>query len=96
VRLLLRIIFLAAIPVGIAAFYSVYAEVPGLEGQAQHVVCGNNDKARCKVRLAKLARTPLTRSFVFSGPDGKTQVDCRRAMGLVGDFSCSRAPAVTY
>lgn len=100
-RALLRVIALLAIPVGIAAFYSVYAEAPGLEVQAQRVVCGNEkdkdrEKARCKVRLAKLARTPFARSFVFTGPDGKTQVDCRRSMGLVGDFSCARSASVTY
>jgi hypothetical protein len=91
VRTLLRILALMLIPIGIAAFYSVYRDEPGLDSAARRVVCGK-DEARCKLRLAKLARTPFRRAFVYNGPDGPVQVDCRRSMGLIGDYSCARAP----
>ena len=54
------------------------------------------EEARCKQRFSKLARTPFRRAFVFTGPDGPVQVDCRRSMTLIGDYSCSRAPRVDF
>jgi hypothetical protein len=93
-RVLLRILSIVAIPVGIASFYSVYADEPGLDGVAQRTACAGQ-KGQCRLHLAKLARMPWKRAFVYSG-GGKVQVDCTRTFVLVGDFHCARAEQVQY
>jgi hypothetical protein len=94
-RVVLRVLALLAIPVGIAAFVSFYADEPGLEGRAREVACGR-DGARCHLRLARMARMPWKRAFVFVGSQGSVEVDCRHALWLVGDYACTRESAVQF
>ena len=94
-RLLLRVLAIAAIPFGIAAFYSVYGEEPGLETTVRRIACAK-EGAHCRLRLARLARTPFRRAFVFVGGAGRVQVDCRRSLVLIGDYSCARSATVDY
>ena len=94
-RILLRVLAIAAIPFGIAAFYSVYADEPGLETTVRKIACAK-EGAHCRLRLARLARTPFKRAFVFVGGDGRVEVDCRRSMVLVGEYACVRNATVDY
>ena len=94
-RLFLRVLALIAIPLGIAAYYSVYADEPGLETTVRKIACAK-EGAHCHLRLARLARTPFKRAFVFTGGDGRVEVDCRRSMALVGDYTCARSATVDY
>jgi hypothetical protein len=94
-RVALRLLALLAIPIGIASFVSVYADEPGLEGRAREVACAR-EGARCHVRLARLARMPWKRAFVFVGSGGTVEVDCRHTLVLVGDYACARSGQVQY
>jgi len=60
VRVVLRILALIAIPVGIAALVSFYADEPGLETRAREAACAR-EGARCHLRLARMARMPWKR-----------------------------------
>jgi hypothetical protein len=96
VRVLLRILALVAIPVGIASFVSVYADEPGLEGRAREVACAH-EGGHCRLRLARMARMPWKRAFIFTGGSGgSVQVDCRHSLLLVGDYACARSASVQY
>jgi hypothetical protein len=92
-RWVFRAIALLIIPVGIASFYNVYSDEPELEVAAHKTACGERG-ARCGARMAKQARSPFKRAYVFDGAGGRVQVDCRRAFVFVGDWSCARAPRV--
>ena len=94
-RVVLRILALIAIPVGIAAFVSFYADEPGLETRAREVACAR-EGGRCHLRLARMARMPWKRAFVFTGSPGSVEVDCRHSLWLVGDYACARSPSVEY
>jgi hypothetical protein len=94
-RVLLRILSIIAIPVGIASFYSVYADEPGLDSVAQRTACAEQ-KGQCRLHLTKLARMPWKRAFIYSGGGAKVQVDCTRTFVLVGDYRCARASQVQY
>jgi hypothetical protein len=111
-RWFFRVIAIAAIPCGIAAFHNVYADEPALDAAARRAICGQNvtkeeyrssTGARwgadryCRLRLTRLARMPLLRVFVFVLNDGgPVQVDCRRSLVLVGDYACARSPTVEF
>jgi hypothetical protein len=94
-RWLPRALAIVAIPIGIASFYNVYADEPALESSAHAVACGARG-ARCSARMSKQARMPWKRAYVFSGGDGRVQVDCTRAFVFFGDWACARAPSVSY
>ena len=94
-RVALRVLALLAIPIGIASFVSVYADEPGLEGRAREVACAK-EGARCHLRLARLARMPWKRAFVFTGGGGTVEVDCRHTLVLVGDYACTRESAAQF
>ena len=111
-RWFFRVIAIAAIPCGIAAFHNVYADEPGLDGAARRAICGQNltkeefrsstgarwgADRNCRLRLTRLARTPLRRAFMFALNDGgQVEVDCRRSLVLVGDYACARSPTVDF
>jgi len=99
VRVVLRILALIAIPVGIptgiAALVSFYADEPGLETRAREAACAR-EGARCHLRLARMARMPWKRAFVFTGGAGSVEVDCRHSLWLVGDYACTRESAVQF
>ena len=94
-RVVLRILALIAIPVGIAAVVSFYAVEPGLETRAREAACAR-EGARCHLRLARMARMPWKRAFVFTGGAGSVEVDCRHSLWLVGDYACTRESAVQF
>ena len=111
-RWFFRALAIAAIPCGIAAFHNVYADEPALGATARQAICGqsftkeeyrSSTGARwradryCRLRLTRLARTPLRRAFVFVLNDGdQVQVDCRRSLFLVGDYACARSATVDF
>ena len=94
-RVVLRILALIAIPVGITALVSFYADEPGLETRAREAACAR-EGARCHLRLARMARMPWKRAFVFTGGAGSVEVDCRHSLWLVGDYACTRESAVQF
>jgi hypothetical protein len=94
-RWFFRALALLAIPVGIASFYNVYADEPALESKAHAVACGPRGP-RCGARMSRQARMPWKRAYVYALADGRLQVDCTRTWLFVGDYSCARAPAVSY
>jgi hypothetical protein len=94
-RVALRVLALLAIPIGIASVVSVYADEPGLEGRAREVACAR-EGGRCHVRMARLARMPWKRAFVFTGSAGTVEVDCRHSLWLVGDYACTRTGSVEF
>jgi hypothetical protein len=94
-RWLFRALALVAIPVGIASFYNVYADEPALETKAHAVACGSRG-ARCGARMSRQARMPWKRAYVYTGADGRVQVDCTRAFVFFGEHTCARAATVSY
>ena len=94
-RVVLRIRARIAIPVGIAALVSFSADEPGLETRAREAACAR-EGARCHLRLARMARMPWKRAFVFTGGAGSVEVDCRHSLWLVGDYACTRESAVQF
>ena len=94
-RWFFRLLALVAIPVGIASFYNVYADEPALEKTAHAAACRDRG-AKCGARMTRQARMPWKRAYVYALGDGRVQVDCTRAWLFIGDYSCARAPAVSY
>lgn len=91
-RWLLRALALVAVPCGIAAFYNVYADEPGLDAAAQRVACGER-APHGSTRMARQARTPFRRSYGFVVGGKPVDVDCVRTLALVGDYACARRRA---
>ena len=89
-----RLLALVAILVGIASFYNVYSDAPGLDAKAHAAACAGRG-AKCAARMSKQARLPWKRAYVYAGSDGG-QVDCTRAWLFFGAWSCARAAAVSY
>jgi hypothetical protein len=94
-RWFFRLLALLAIPVGIASFYNVYADEPALESKARAIACGGRGP-RCGARMTRQARMPWKRAYVYAGGDGRVQVDCTRVFVFFGDYTCARAPGVSY
>jgi hypothetical protein len=46
--------------------------------------------------MARLARMPWKRAFVFTGSAGTVEVDCRHSLWLVGDYACTRTGSVEF
>lgn len=69
------------------ALYNVYGDNTELVKQAETLACNGT----C-VRLLRAQRTPIAQSFTFQTsvqPLRTAEVNCERAMLLVGSFSCS-------
>lgn len=84
---LLSVAFLLAT---ILALYNVYGDNTELLARAERLACGT----RC-VRLLRAQRTPIEQSFTFQTslqPARTLDVNCRRALLLVGDYACNPSP----
>lgn len=98
-RNLARTVF-SALLIGatIAGLLNVFADNSDVVKLAEQTAC---ETAGCSVQITKMARNPIGQSFTFQTKTlGKGQskasvsvdVDCRRALYLVGEYECRRAP----
>ena len=91
-RVLSRILALAAIVCGVAAIYNVFGEQPQLEGIARRTACATRRASAptvCRLGLKRLARTPFKQAYLFTSPGGGVAVDCVRRWVLFGDYGCA-------
>lgn len=71
------------------ALYNVYSDIGPLQRQAESLACSGQACAN----LIGLQRSPLAIVFRFQVERNKattSQVTCKRALILLGDYSCSK------
>ena len=84
------------IGVTITGFINVFSDNAEVIAMAQTAACG---KPNCAYQMTRQARNPIMQSFTFQtvlterrniNQQTTVDVDCRRSLWLVGQYSCER------
>ena len=84
-----RILSFVIIAVVIAGVVNVYADAGPIERAARQVACDAHRSAACRLRLGRVARSPLFHDLQFTDGGRTVDVRCHRSLYLVGDFTCA-------
>jgi len=84
--LLFLVLAIAAAGAGVS---NVYADVAPIERAARLIACQAHAGGACRARLGRMLRSPLFQDLEFQDGGRTIDVRCRRALYLVGDFSCA-------
>jgi hypothetical protein len=80
-------LFVLCVVFSVAAVVNVLADNADVERMAAAVACGEQGP-NCRAQLTRLERTPFGQTFGMVTPKRTVDVICRRALVLVGDYSC--------
>jgi hypothetical protein len=81
-------IFVLCVAFSVGAVFNVLADNADVERMAASVACGEQGPS-CRAQLTRLERTPVGQTFGMVTPKRTVDVVCRRALLMVGEYSCS-------
>lgn len=98
------LVFVLCVGFTIASIINVFADNSEVEKLAKEVACeagapakpekpaGNKPAAAapglCNLSMTKMARTPFSQSFEYSGGGKTRRIRCVRSLILVGEYAC--------
>jgi hypothetical protein len=81
-------LFVLCVAFSVGAVFNVLADNADVERMAAAVACGEQGPS-CRAQLTRLERTPVGQTFGMVTPKRTVDVVCRRALLMVGEYSCS-------
>lgn len=85
-------VFALAAAATIAGLINVYGDHAAVQQQAEAAACGGS---RCSAHITRVSRTAIGQTYEFQTDQRQAshaRVECRRALLLVGDYTCVRQP----
>jgi hypothetical protein len=91
------VVLLVATALGL---YNVYSDDSDVQALAKKVACADRP---CEAKLARQSRSPLSESFTFETEltdkarphrSASVDVECRRALYLIGEYTCTAQGAL--